>query len=72
MIEHILDHFQMAAGQHRQTDQMHAFFQRRLSDLFRGQADTFVDDLEADIAPFDRDLLGTVAVALSLIHILRL
>jgi hypothetical protein len=52
----------MTAGQHRQADQVDAFFQRRLGDLFGGQADAFVDDLEADIAPLDGNLFRAVAV----------
>ena len=41
---------------------MHAFLQRRVGDLGRGQADALIDHLEAGIARPDRDLLGAVPV----------
>ena len=42
---------------------MHALLQRGVGDAGRGEADALVDHLDAGIAGGDRDLLGTVAVA---------
>ena len=42
---------------------MHAFLERRIDDLARGQADAFVDHFHAGIACPHRNLLGPVGMA---------
>ena len=53
----------MAAGEHRQPDDVHFAFARRIDDLLRRQANALVDHLHAGVARAHRDLLGAVGMA---------
>ena len=52
----------MAAGEDREPDHMHVFFERGLDDLGRREADAAINDFHAGVAGAHRDLLGAVGM----------
>src|SRR6202000_1461564 len=57
------DQLQVGAGEDREADHVDVLLQGRGGDLLGREADALVDDLHADVAGAQGDLLGAVGVA---------